>query len=161
MSGNNCKYYVYANLMNYNWDSIAGTGETNTCYDAYYNLQLNNSYSHAFDMHGTNLKPGEPEFQGGVFIKCYSNSFFMWGGNPAIGFGINLINPPPNPCGADITRNYFAQDIYYTRPNPDPLLSAPPPHNCYYINESVVYDDIMDLSIINYHDNMFDTHLVH
>jgi hypothetical protein len=100
------------NLFNFNRHSIAGTGRPNSGYEASHNVQLEESLSHCFDMHG-----GEDRKDGTTIASSWINIHHNFFGSRQ--HAISIRGVPVR--GAVITRNW----IPYRRPNitPDDNIS--------------------------------------
>jgi hypothetical protein len=73
-SGNNISALIERNLFDYNRHSIAGTGVPGSRYEARHNIELGNSLSHNFDMHGgIDRKDGTDV--AGELISIHHNTF--------------------------------------------------------------------------------------
>jgi len=62
------------NLFNFNRHSIAGSGRSNQYYVARYNVDMGDSLSHVFDMHG-GADRGDGTNIAGKYIEMYNNTF--------------------------------------------------------------------------------------
>ena len=62
------------NLFNWNRHSIAGTGRPGLCYTARHNVELGESLSHCFDMHGGRDRKDGTTIAG-TRIEIYNNTF--------------------------------------------------------------------------------------
>ena len=62
------------NLFNYNRHSIAGTGRPESGYEARYNVEIGESLSHCFDMHGGRDRKDETDIAG-TWLKIHHNTF--------------------------------------------------------------------------------------
>ena len=63
------------NLFNYNRHSIAGTGRAGSGYEARHNIELGESLSHCFDMHGGRDRKDGTQIAG-TYMKVHHNTFF-------------------------------------------------------------------------------------
>jgi hypothetical protein len=63
------------NLFNYNRHSIAGTGRAGSGYEACHNIELGQSLSHCFDMHGGRDRKDETTIAG-TWMNVHHNTFF-------------------------------------------------------------------------------------
>ena len=62
------------NLFNYNRHSIAGSGPADSYYTARYNVEMGESLSHMFDMHGGRDR-GDGTNIAGKYVDMYNNTF--------------------------------------------------------------------------------------
>lgn len=62
-------------LFNYNRHSIAGTGRGDTGYIARYNVEMGESLSHCFDMHGIGRRDDPATDIAGEYCEMYNNTF--------------------------------------------------------------------------------------
>jgi hypothetical protein len=65
---------IECNLFNFNRHSIAGTGAPGNCYEARNNVELGESLSHNFDMHGGRDRKDGTEIAGDL-IRVHHNAF--------------------------------------------------------------------------------------
>lgn len=72
--GKNISTIIEYNLFDYNRHSIAGTGVPGSSYEARYNVELGNSLSHNFDMHGGADRKDGTDIAGEQ-IKIHHNTF--------------------------------------------------------------------------------------
>lgn len=99
--GKNISALIEYNLFDYNRHSIAGTGVRGNSYEARNNIELGNSLSHNFDMHGGTDREDGTDIAG-ERIRIHHNTF---------------LNPNVRPIGirgtpgdtAEIYNNWFAQ----------------------------------------------------
>lgn len=66
---------IECNLFNYNRHSIAGTGRSGSGYEARHNIELGESLSHCFDMHGGRDRKDGTQIAG-TWMKVHHNTFF-------------------------------------------------------------------------------------
>lgn len=88
------------NLFNYNRHSIAGTGRPGTAYEARNNVEIRQSLSHCFDMHGGGDR-GDGTNVAGTWLKIHHNTFR----SPSRAVAIRGV--PEH--GAEIHNNWFHQ----------------------------------------------------
>ena len=62
------------NLFNYNRHSLAGTGRSSSGYEARHNIELGESLSHCFDMHGGRDRKDGTKVAG-TWMKVHHNTF--------------------------------------------------------------------------------------
>lgn len=91
------------NLFDYNRHSIAGTGVPGNSYEARYNIQLGNSLSHSFDMHGGADRKDGTDIAGAQ-IKIHHNTFM----NPKVR-PIAIRGKPSDKV--EIYNNWFAHEV--------------------------------------------------
>jgi len=101
------------NLFNYNRHSIAGTGVSGLSYEANNNIELGESLSHNFDMHGGKDRRDGTDIAGKL-IKIHHNTFT----NPKVR-AIGIRGVPEDK--AEIYNNWFAQD----KPGKDMMIPWP------------------------------------
>jgi len=111
--GKNISSLIEFNLFNYNRHSIAGTGVPGLSYEARNNVELGESLSHNFDMHGGGDRRDGTDIAG-KRILIHHNTFT----NPKVR-AIAIRGKPTDK--AEIYSNWFAQE----RPGPEVLLPWP------------------------------------
>ena len=111
--GKNISSLIEFNLFNYNRHSIAGTGVSGLSYEARNNMELGESLSHNFDMHGGKDRRDGTNIAGKL-ILIHHNTFT----NPKVR-AIGIRGVPEEK--AEIYNNWFAQD----RPGKDVLIPWP------------------------------------
>lgn len=124
--GRNIATLIEYNLFNYNRHSIAGTGVPGNSYEARYNVELGNSLSHNFDMHGgADRKDGTDV--AGEQIRIHHNTFM----NPKVR-PIAIRGKPSDK--AEIYNNWFAQE----KPGAEVLRPWPasPENNVFLYNNA-------------------------
>lgn len=109
----NISSLIEFNLFNYNRHSIAGTGAPGNSYEARNNIEMGESLSHNFDMHGGKDRQDGTNIAG-KFISIHHNTFT----NPKVR-AIGIRGVPEDK--ADIYNNWFAQD----KPGKDVLIPWP------------------------------------
>ncbi len=87
------------NLFNWNRHSIAGTGSPGCGYIARHNIEIGESLSHCFDMHGGRDRKDGTDIAG-TFLEIYNNSFFA-NQTPVVIRGV-----PQETC--EVHHNWFA-----------------------------------------------------
>ncbi len=111
--GKNISSLIEFNLFNYNRHSIAGTGVSGLSYEASNNIELGESLSHNFDMHGGKDRKDGTDIAGRL-IKIHHNTFR----NPKVR-AIGIRGVPEDK--AEIFNNWFAQD----KPGKDLMIPWP------------------------------------
>jgi len=111
--GKNISSLIEFNLFNYNRHSIAGTGVPGLRYEARNNIELGESLSHNFDMHGGKDRRDGTDIAG-KRISIHHNTFT----NPKVR-AIGIRGVPEEK--AEIYNNWFAQD----KPGKDVLIPWP------------------------------------
>ncbi len=111
--GKNISSLIEFNLFNYNRHSIAGTGVPGLSYEARNNVELGDSLSHNFDMHGGKDRRDGTNIAGKL-ISIHHNTFT----NPKVR-AIGIRGVPEEK--AEIYNNWFAQD----KPGKDVLIPWP------------------------------------
>lgn len=111
--GKNISSLIEFNLFNYNRHSIAGTGAPGNSYEACNNIELGESLSHNFDMHGGKDRQDGTDIAGRR-ILIHHNTFT----NPKVR-AIAIRGIPEEK--AEIYNNWFAQD----KPGKDILIPWP------------------------------------
>ena len=91
---------IEQNLFNYNRHSIAGTGAPGSGYEARNNVELGQSLSHCFDMHGGSDRKDGTDIAG-TWIKVHHNTF------RARKRAVVIRGLPQE--GADVSRNWFCR----------------------------------------------------
>ncbi len=95
----NAQALIEANIFDCCRHGIAGTGRTNTSYEARFNLVLEHFNSHAFDMHGGADRKDSTNIAGNT-IRIHHNTFKLINQSDVVIRGIPVI-------GAEIYNNYF------------------------------------------------------
>ncbi|WP_160152923.1 VCBS repeat-containing protein [Microbulbifer sp. ALW1] len=109
---------IEANLFNHNRHDIASTGLPGSSYEARYNVVVEGSMDHNFDVHGCQDRPThtdcrEAPFLSGEFISVHHNTFWDKGDNAVVIRGI------PSQ-GGEVHDNRFRQKVEFSGPsNPD------------------------------------------
>lgn len=111
--GKNISSLIEFNLFNYNRHSIAGTGVPGLRYEARNNIELGESLSHNFDMHGGKDRRDGTNIAGRL-TKIHHNTFT----NPKVR-AIGIRGVPEDK--AEIYNNWFAQD----KPGKDMMIPLP------------------------------------
>lgn len=101
---------IECNLFNWNRHSIAGTGRPGSGYVARHNVELGESLSHCFDMHGGRDRKDGTDIAG-TRIEIYNNTFRA-PQTPVVIRGV-----PEQSC--DVHRNWFPK-----HPGPDQAVRA-------------------------------------
>lgn len=104
---------IECNLFDFNRHSIAGTGAPGNSYEARNNVELGESLSHNFDMHGGRDRKDGTEIAGDL-IRIHHNTFLGWKVRAVVIRGIPREE-------ARIDHNWFAHD------RPDENLIGPWP----------------------------------
>ncbi len=89
---------IERNLFNYNRHSIAGTGRPGSGYEARHNVEIKDSLSHCFDMHGGRDRKDDTNIAG-TWLKIHHNTF------RSVKTAIVIRGVPEE--GADIYNNWF------------------------------------------------------
>jgi len=111
--GKDISSLIEFNLFNCNRHSIAGTGVSGLSYEASNNIELGESLSHNFDMHGGKDRRDGTDIAGRL-IKIHHNTFR----NPKVR-AIGIRGVPEDK--AEIYNNWFAQD----KPGKDVMIPWP------------------------------------